>query len=226
MAGYVRKTLKYSEDLAPLFADVMANPTVDMPEDLPDNAGPTMKMIFAEEVKEYVKRNRTLKSNLATVYAVIWGQCSDDMKAKVKMHDGYKDKTADNDCFWLLKQIKSITLQFDQSRNGFIALLDAQTSFLTCRQLQGQSAEDYVECLQGWAETILEYHGGVVAANYKLVPLKDEDGNQRSIEERKGMACECTLAIALIRRADPTRYGTLIANLSNQYAMGKRPVPD
>ena len=97
--GYVRKTLKYSEDLAPLFADTMAVPMVDMPDDLDDDAGLTMKMIFAEEVKTYVKRNHTLKSNLATVYAVIWGQCSDDMKAKIKTHDYYKDKTVN--CFWL-----------------------------------------------------------------------------------------------------------------------------
>jgi hypothetical protein len=97
--GYVRKTLKYSEDLAPLFADTMAVPMVDMPDDLDEDAGLTMKMIFAEEVKTYVKRNHTLKSNLATVYAVIWGQCSDDMKAKIKTHDDYKDKTVNNDCF-------------------------------------------------------------------------------------------------------------------------------
>ena len=99
----MRKTLKYSEDLAPLFADTMAVPMVDMPDDLDDDAVLTRKTIFAEEVKAYVKRNHTLKSNLATV---IWGQCSDDMKVKVKTHDDYKDKTANNDCFWLLKQIK------------------------------------------------------------------------------------------------------------------------
>ena len=63
------------------------NAMVDMPDDLDDNAGLTMKMIFAEEVKTYVKRNHTLKSNLATVYAVIWGQCSDDMKAKAKAYE-------------------------------------------------------------------------------------------------------------------------------------------
>jgi hypothetical protein len=59
-----------------------------------------------------------------------------------------------------------------------------------------------------------------VAANYKLVPFQDQDGNGRSTEERKEIARERTLANALIRSADPTRYGTLIADLSNQYAMG------
>ena len=119
--GYVRKTLKYSEDLAPLFADTMAVPMVDMPDDLDDDAGLTMKMIFAEEVKTYVKRNHTLKSNLATVYAVIWGQCSDDIKAKVKTHDGYKDKTANN-FFFGFKNRSSRLLVYSSIRAGTVSL--------------------------------------------------------------------------------------------------------
>ena len=55
-------------------------------------------MIFAEEVKEYVKRTRTLKSNLATIFAVAWGQCSDAMKARVKTHSGYEEMSLANDC--------------------------------------------------------------------------------------------------------------------------------
>jgi hypothetical protein len=35
------------------------------------------------------------------------------------------------------------------------------------------------------------------------------------------MAYEKTLAIALITGSDPTKYGTLVAHLSNQYAMGR-----
>lgn len=224
LEAYVKKNLKYSEDLAPLFAETMANPKIEMPEDIDDDAGTTMKMIFAEEVKEYVKRNRTIKSNLATIHAVIWGQCSEDMKSKVKTHDGYKDRVAENDCAWLLRQIKSVTLQFDESRNGFLSLLDAQESFLKCRQQSGQSVEDYVDALKGWAETI-ESHGGTVAANYQLVPAKDATGAERSAETRKTIARERTLAIALIRRADTSKYGTLITSLSNQYAMGKDEYP-
>lgn len=224
LEGYVKITLRFSEDLAPLFADNMEVPMVAMPEDPGDNPGKTAEMIFAEEVKEYVKRTRTLKSNLATIHAVIWGQCSEAMKAKIKAHDDYKDKSAANDCFWFMKQIKAITLQFDEKRNGFISLLDARTSFLTCRQSQGQTADEYLEVLKGWADTI-EYHGGTVAENHELVPSKADDGTARSTETRKTIARDRTLAIALIRGADRTRYGTLIDDLSNQYAMGKDEYP-
>ena len=104
LEGYVKKTLKYSEDLAPLFAENMKVPTLTMPEEPGTEAGKTAEMIFTEEIKEYVKRTRTLKSNLATLHAVIWGQCSEAMKAKVKSHDSYKDRSVENDCFWFLKQ--------------------------------------------------------------------------------------------------------------------------
>jgi hypothetical protein len=78
--GYVKKNLTYSADMAPLFASKMEMPAINLPEDLEEGAGETMKMIFAEEVKEYVKRTQALASNAATVYTVIWGQCSEDMK--------------------------------------------------------------------------------------------------------------------------------------------------
>lgn len=96
-------------------------------------------------MKEYVKRNRTLSSNLAALHAVIWGQCSEAMKAKIKSHDDYKSKSDAYNCLWMLKHIKAVTLQFDKKQNDFISLLDARTSFLTCKQGPNQSADDYLE---------------------------------------------------------------------------------
>ncbi|KAI2508903.1 Reverse transcriptase (RNA-dependent DNA polymerase) [Fragilaria crotonensis] len=218
--AYVKKKLStYSADLAPLFATTMRTPTIDLPVDLAPGAGDTMKMIFAEEVKEYVKQTRVLTSNIATVFAVIWGQCSENMKARIKVSEHYTDKAIKNDCFWLLRQIKSITLQFDESKNAILSLLDAQQSFLSCKQLPGQSTDDYADCLIGWAETI-ETHGGTVGANHTLVPEIGSDGLPRDVQSRKALAREQTLAMALIRSSDRSRYGTLITDLGNQYASG------
>jgi hypothetical protein len=227
LESYVKKKLQYSEDLASLFVEDMKEPKVPLPTDPTANGATSTTlsdMIYAEEVKQYVKRKASLTSNLATIHAVVWGQCSDAMKAKIKSLTDYKEKTEANDCFWLLKKIKAVTLQFDEKRNVFISLLDARTSLLNCRQQQGQSASDYLETLRGWADTI-EYHGGTVAENFTLIAEKDDSGKARTDEERKALARDRTLAIMFIRRADPTRYGTLIAELSNQYAMGKDEYP-
>ena len=149
LEAYAKKSLKYSEDLAMLFADKMAEPKIEMPTDPGGSPTKTQEMIYNEEVKEYVKRARTLKSNMATIHAVIWGQCSEAMKAKVKSMDTYKEKAEANDCFWFLKQIRAVTLQFNEKRNKFMSLLDARASFLTCKQMEGQSADDYLEALWG-----------------------------------------------------------------------------
>ena len=49
-------------------------------------------MLFMEEVKTYVKRNRLLESNLATIYSIAWGKCSEDMKARLKPHCGLRSR--------------------------------------------------------------------------------------------------------------------------------------
>ena len=126
LEAYINKNLKYSEDLAPLFANPMANPEIQEPDNIAEGATIMKRMIFAEDVKEFVRRTRFLaQEQLATVHSEIWGQCSKDMKSKAKTHIGYKEKVTAHDCAWLLKQIKSMTLQFDVSQNAYLSLLDA-----------------------------------------------------------------------------------------------------
>ncbi len=123
-----------------------------------------------------MKRNRAFKDNLATIQAVILGQCSKSMKEHLKSLMDYKTKTKKNDCFWLLQQIRAVTLKFDEKINGFLSIMDAERSFLNCKQLPGQSTDSYLQDLCGWADTIT-YHNGTIVGNYELVPENDDDGN-------------------------------------------------
>jgi hypothetical protein len=77
--------------------------------------------------------------------------------------------TAANDCYWLLKQVKTVTLQFDQKRNGFLSIMDTRTSFLNCKQAHNQSVDDYFEDIKGFVFDTIEYHGGSVAESHTLV---------------------------------------------------------
>lgn len=102
------------------------------------------------------------------------------MKAKIKSIGEYKDKSGDNDCTWLLEQIRAVMMQFDSKRNSFLSLMDARTSFHTCKQGQRQTPDAYLSTLRGWAETI-ESYGGSIVEHYELVDEEDEDGNVRDI---------------------------------------------
>ena len=122
---YSKKKFQHFQDLAPLFAVNMSTPVVPIPAEPIDEPTEMSRIIWKEAVKSYCSCTTALTGNLAALYAVIWGQCSESMKAKLKAARDYVDRAASNDCFWLLKQIKSVTLQFDDKRNGYIALLDA-----------------------------------------------------------------------------------------------------
>jgi hypothetical protein len=60
--------------------------------------------IWTEDVRDHVKRKRVLRNNLAAIQAVVCGQCSEAMKAKVKSLDGYEKSAMDDDSEWLIKK--------------------------------------------------------------------------------------------------------------------------
>jgi hypothetical protein len=93
--------------------------------------------------------------------------------------------------------------------------MDAHQNFLNCTKTQDQTTEEFLENLTLWADTI-EYHGGAFVENYKLADAAQPDGTPRTETERRSAARD---------GADPTLYGTLVAELSNQFARGRNDYP-
>ena len=224
LQSHVKKSLKYPEDLAPLFALTMAEPVIAMPQEPGVNPSRTEDMIYTEQVKQYVKRESQLASNKAATHAVIWGQCSEAMKARIKTLGDYQARAEANDCFWLLQMIRAVTMELDEKKHGIMSLLDARCELLNCRQGHNQAVSKYKETLKGWADAI-RFHGGSVAERIGSVPAQDATGAERTAAQREEIATEETLAMLMIRGSDPTKYGTLIADLSNQFVKGKDEYP-
>ena len=114
------------------------------------------------------------------------------MQARLTALDGYKDATKENDCFWILQNINSITLQFDDTRQSMLSLLDTQAGFLNCKQQTGQTTDEYVDALIACAETI-ESHGGAICANPNLVSDTDPITGDNKLSTTKHLALACPL---------------------------------
>ena len=121
LIGYAKKTLKYYEDFMSIFGAEMTEPEVVKPEALKKDSSELEIEIQKEEIKEYVKRVRVLKSNKGTMYAIMWGQCSEDMKNKVKAVADYHERAEANDCVWLLTTVRGISMKFDEKCNAFLS---------------------------------------------------------------------------------------------------------
>jgi hypothetical protein len=182
-------------------------------------------MILKKEIKVYVDRVRVLRGNLTAIFAIALGQCSEAMKTNLQSPKGYDKRCKQNNCHWLFKSVLPIMLQFNHKQNGrYLSIMDASQSFLNCSQSQEQTVEEYLESLTLWAYTI-KFHGGTFVENYRLASEFGPDEAPRTEEERRNASKDETLAMALIRGADPTRYGTLLAKLLNQFAIGRNNYP-
>ena len=90
LESHAKKMFKCSKDLAPLFATQPRLPLLVAPpkpaktsEGKEPDEGDVE--LWREEIKELAKRKRILHSNLSAIQeAIIWGQCSEAMKAHVK----------------------------------------------------------------------------------------------------------------------------------------------
>ena len=217
---HVKTTYKETYvEIAGLFSDPMTQPTVARPAPLKEDTTEDDKMIRNERLKIYAKKMEALEQNLIAVHTIIWGQTSPAMQTKIKSTKEYETKFENHDCLWLLRQIKAITMSYENKKNPMMSELEAKEKFFMCKQELNESPEDYMNKLKAWAE-VVEHCGGEIAGSWTNVP--EEVGTQ---EEREKAAVDYTLATAYIKGMDKTRYGVLSAELKNSYAKGQNDYP-
>jgi hypothetical protein len=90
--------------------------------------------------------------------------------------------------------------------------MEALQKFLTCKQNNGQSIDDYRRQLMLWCATI-EHFGGTVVGNFELADSQDSNGITRTTDERKEAARQEVLAM----------HGTLARLGSDKIRLVARP---
>ena len=128
---HINKTFPYPQDIASIcktFAVVkLVQPPNLTKEEYEGDMG--KRMIWETTMKTYIKRTDLMESNLRSIYAIVWGQCSQMMQSKLVSLDDYSTKSNECDCIWLLKEIQGITHRFEGTRNVFTSLDDAWCNY-------------------------------------------------------------------------------------------------
>ena len=66
------------------------------------------------EIRIFVERRKTVKSNLTSLWGVILGQCTPSLKEEVRVMDGYKDRAAAYDSIWFLQTLQKSDCRCNQ----------------------------------------------------------------------------------------------------------------
>jgi len=217
LGEYIAKKRKYPGNMVSLTKDFV-KPEILKPTEL--EVSETNRLVIAiweKKVSAYCTRADYLDSNLKTAYAVIWGQCSEAM-AKITSLDDFEAKRHESDCVWILKEIKGITYRFEGQRYIYLSLDNARTSYYTYTQGAEDSISSYLEHFRSLVE-VLEHYGDAIGEDPGLLDATAAvSSDTDDATKRLKIARDCTLALAFLKRADCRRFGTLRADLENEFS--------
>ena len=216
---YIAKNMKFSGDLSVLTKD-LEQPVLVAPERIDADADDMARIIWQQNVIDFSKRRNQLDDNLKAVHAIVWGQCSEAMRAKIKQRHEFETRDAASDCGWLLKEIKGVMMRFEGQRKLTHSLDEATTKLYSYRQGPDMTCQTYREEFTTMVDTI-EHYGGVFSPHSYLFTVAP---GETDAQKRKYVRDQW-LATMFLRRADKRRFGGLIDDLENQYSRGNDQYP-
>lgn len=203
-------------------AKELTAPKVKKPAQIDQNETDLLTLaVWKKQVANYVEKLEQVEQNTKALFAIIWGQCSESMKAKLKSLPGYSDMNDDSNCVELLKAIRGVMLRFEGQRKIFLSLDDAEYNLTTFKQLPEMSLANYKAEYENLVE-VYEHYGGAIGLSPGCIQaVAAEVGNEKLTDAEKAkIARNKTIAMAFLKRADRRRFGTLWTDLENNFSRG------
>jgi len=230
---------KYQVDLGSLFQKSCIQPTVlkpVKPKKINDDDASVDSVdmdAYKEELKLYVQETRKMQLALKALYAIILGQCSPNVEAKLKVVTAGKEWEDRGNCANLLHALQQITMNYDHNKNKFMMMNRHIREFYAYKQKDGQDIHEYREIFEVMIENIQQFggtlchHEAFVRALMREEGLDPDDADMQAIVKDlyKDRAKQRFLAIQFLNGGNALRYGQLVNDLENSYARGHDDYP-
>ena len=239
LEGYVLRNYKYGTDLQSV-ARNMEQCVINVPEDPiaeKDDQGKdkpiseSIKYIWHSELKDHVTRVRMLRENSASLFSVIWSQCSKPMQSKVKTADTFDVIEKNSDFLGLLMEIKCIAYKFETQGYIYSSLHEAKKAFFKVYQFRHETDSEYLTRFKAIVAVIKHYKGNI---GDDLILVQTEIiRSGMTLDEHKHISGDSTydmhikyararaLALAFIEGADRSRFAQLHIDMINNFNRGQ-----
>jgi hypothetical protein len=159
--NYIQKTYKEPDDIVKTIQKMkkvdLAYPAKPKKDD-PD-AFEMAVFAWKEDYKSMKYRMERYKGNKSNAWALIYDQCSPELKNKLEGTEGYNNAKCMNDVAKLLIMIRGYCCQFDLLSNKYMAIIAAIKNLFYFFQKNDQLNADYHEDFIAMLEVIEEYGG-------------------------------------------------------------------
>ena len=182
--------------------------TFKVPGDPASGATRTEIRIWEKQVDEYVKYDLQYQENIRELYDLVWGQCSEAMRTKVRSNPDYATFSNAKDAIPLLKAVRAVSFNFQTQKYLPQALHKYKRRFYTMYQSKEMDCDTYLERFQNMVD-VIEHCGGSVGMEPHLIDKAlDKQGTTRvgatgaQLNQAVSVAKERYLAYVFLLSAD------------------------
>ena len=177
--------------------------------------------IKKEEIKDYVKDLKLMKSNLKKIYSLVYGNCTDSVRTMLKTDDDYESKSQSFDHSWLFKKVKMIVSGLDTKMNVRVSLHAAMLNYMLMKQYQYETNDAYLTRFRSMTETLKLAGGEHILVSESLLGKEIKVASKAEISAEK----EKFMAVCYILRSDASRYSKLLDDLKSSANRGRDEYP-
>lgn len=198
--------------------------TIEEPEDPPKDTGRTCTRVWEKRVDEFVKRINYYEENCKILYSLLWGQCTDVLRAKLEALTSFKEISNEADPIRLLAEIKAIVFNFQGQKYQSLSIHEAKRRFFMYYQERNMTCQQYLERFQNRVD-VITHCGGNIGEDTGVAEVLKVNNAKLIDAEEKSEARERYLACAFLFGSDRNRYGRLLEDIENDYTQGRDNYP-
>jgi hypothetical protein len=228
--GYTKTTKEIAEYVGRAYSadarttvETLALPTFAYPDDPAADATETTKRRWQKKVDSMVMKEDRFEEDLTKVYSLIWGQCTEYLRAKLEARDSFGQVMSNYDTIELLKSIKDCVFKFSDEKHASHSLHEASRKFYTSQQDKNSNIQDYYQRFKNHIEVVehcggsLGGHDAVINKSLEAMSLTRANASVIQLKAATAAAREEYLACAFLLGSDRKRYEKLVEDLENDY---------
>ena len=190
-------------------------------DDRDDDEKDIDKMIFNEQVKQWIKDCSRLEATERSLFEIIRGQCSRLLQTSIKAEDEYETVDQNGNVAGLLRVVPRISSQIQSDLHVYDAYLEAKQNFENYYQGENVDISTYLKNFKHFADCADQVSEGMFEPSGLVAYEKSADADSGMFgvtdAEYKARVREKILAVSFVMNANMKVYRGLIDDLRDQY---------
>ena len=204
-------------------AQVPTRPTAPGETGTPPTVDPVDQAIFNEEIRQFVKEKAGIVAAMKGLYSVIWGQCSETLRSRLKSNADHAAISATADSLGLLKAIRAEMTGFKKLHYLPHSVHTIMREFYQLAQGRHRTNHEYYDEFNNLVAAVDDC-GAMIAMhptiyqeilNETVADASNPTPDKQTTAGKIGR--ERYLAVAFLLGADRVRYGMMIEEIENEY---------